>query len=126
MGRASHSTAESVSARRAPAISFGSGASDMAGASVCPVKCGTVWRLEWSVTRCERMVGPDSAASVRASSRRRASSFSAEKARTTPATELRSVMAMALSPSSAARVTSSSGCEEPVRKVKFDVTQSSA
>jgi len=52
--------------------------------------------------------------------------FSADHARTTPARLLRSVMATASSPSSAARSTSSSGCEAPVRKVKFVVTHSSA
>lgn len=61
-----------------------------------------------------------------ASSHRRVNSFSAENACTTPATELRSVMAMALRPSSAVRATSSSGCEALRRKLKFVVTQSSA
>ena len=76
-----------------------------------------LWREEGSVRLAERM----RKASV---SCRRV--FSAEKARTTPASELRSVIAMAASPSSAARATSSSGWEAPVRKVKFEVTQSSA
>ncbi len=39
---------------------------------------------------------------------------------------LRSAMARAVSPSSAARSTISSGCEAPVRKVKLVVTASSA
>ena len=71
-------------------------------------------------------MGPSCAALSIASARSRVSSFNAEKARTTPATELRSVMAMAARPNSAARVTSSSGWDAPCRKVKFEVTHSSA
>lgn len=73
--------------------------------------------------RRERMIIVPSAT---ASSRTRASSFSAFHARTTPASELRSVMAIASSPSSAARIIISSGWEAPVRKVKLVVTHSSA
>jgi uncharacterized protein YggT (Ycf19 family) len=51
---------------------------------------------------------------------------SSDQARTTPATEFTSAMAMASSPRSAARRAYSSGCEPPVRKVKFEVMESSA
>ena len=47
-------------------------------------------------------------------------------ARTTPARVQRSAIEAARCPSSAARVTSSSGWLAPVRKVKFEVTCSSA
>ena len=53
-------------------------------------------------------------------------SFAAIWPRTTPASELRSVMAMPAKPSFPARFTSSSGCEAPRRKEKLLVTQSSA
>src|SRR3546814_8214020 len=46
-------------------------------------------------------------------------SFTAMWARTTPASELRSAMAIAGSPSAAAPITSSSGCEPARRKEKL-------
>ena len=49
-----------------------------------------------------------------------------DQARTTPATEFSSAIAIASTPSSAARRAYSSGWEPPVRKVKFDVMESSA
>ena len=128
-GRASHSSVLSVSTSRAPAMSRGSGRSGGRRGAAPGGTCATRWRLDGSVSDCERIAGASRAAASaasRASPCSRSSSFSAEKARTTPATELRSVMAIASSPSSAARVTSSSGCEAPVRKVKLLVTQSSA
>ncbi|GHA59284.1 hypothetical protein GCM10008927_26010 [Amylibacter ulvae] len=54
------------------------------------------------------------------------SSFNAVHARTTPAKEFSSVIAMAESPNSAARMTYSSGCDTPVRNVKLLVIDSSA
>jgi hypothetical protein len=80
------------------------------------------YRIYSSITCCERICGFSCPTSVC----KRLNSFNAEKARTTPATELRSVMAMALRPSSVARLTSSSGCDAPVKKVKLEVTHSSA
>ena len=46
-------------------------------------------------------------------------------ARTMPATEFSSAIAMALIPRRAARSTYSSGCDPPVKKVKFEVISSS-
>ena len=46
-------------------------------------------------------------------------------ARTMPATEFTSAIAIAVIPSSTQRRTYSSGCEAPVRKVKFEVAESS-
>ncbi len=51
--------------------------------------------------------------------------FSASQARTTPATELRSTMPSAGSPSKAAAANSSSGDDAPRRKLKCVVTCSS-
>ena len=53
-------------------------------------------------------------------------SRAARWARTTPASVLRSVTAMAASPSAFAVATSSSACEPPRRKEKLVVTSSSA
>jgi hypothetical protein len=52
--------------------------------------------------------------------------FSSDQARTTPATEFTSAIAMASMPRRAARRAYSSGCEPPVRKVKLEVMESSA
>ena len=45
---------------------------------------------------------------------------------TIPVTELTSVIAIADRPSSAARIMYSSGCEAPVKNVKFDIIDNSA
>ena len=58
--------------------------------------------------------------------KRMPTSLAATCARTTPASVLRSVSAIAARPSSAARRTSSSGCEPPRRNEKLLVTCSSA
>ena len=66
-------------------------------------------------------------ASISARSRsRRLICFASVQARTIPATELVSAMAMAERPSVAARSMYSSGWEAPVRKVKLEVIDSSA
>ena len=54
------------------------------------------------------------------------SSFASTWARTTPASEHSSVMASAAYPSASARSTSSSACDAPRRKEKFDMQCSSA
>src|SRR3546814_786804 len=77
-----------------------------------------------------RSVGKQSSSGPSADTRRAPTrswiftSFAARCARTTPASELRSAMAIASNPSAAAAITSSSGCEPARRKEKLLATSS--
>src|SRR6056297_1719427 len=71
-------------------------------------------------------MGPLRASSSARSRIRRVRVLASDHARTMPATELVSVMAMADRPRVAARSMYSSGWEAPVRKVKLEVIDSSA